>query len=157
MSGGTIFLILLGLLIVIPIIGCITWVLYEEHRYRTKGSNQKLMFNELSKGDYIWSVTSNGITYYTVDKVLYFFDNNQHHDITRMKIYYGEWDYIELQASAAKSYKQGKWHTNKKAAELEYKRIQEARNEGISNFKGATSQEIKKAQDELIKQLNKIS
>jgi hypothetical protein len=155
MSFGAIFLTIMGLLIAIPIVGAIIWNAHDKHRYKTKGSNQKLMFNELSRGDYMWSVTNQGIDYVKIDKIRYFFDGD-HRNIVRFRIYWGEWDYIDIPAHEAKTFKHGKWHTIKQAAELEFKRIETARDEGISSFKGATPEDIKNAQKKLLEQLDKI-
>ena len=155
MSSGAIFLTIMGFLIGIPIVGVIIWNAHNKHRYKTKGSNQKLMFNELSKGDYMWSITNQGIEYVKIVKIRYFFDGD-HRSIVRLRIYWGEWEYIDIPAHEAKTFKYGKWHTVKQAAELEYKRLENARNEGISKFKGVNSEDIEKAQKKLLEQLDKI-
>lgn len=155
MDRHTIFLIILAIVIIVPLAGALIWIAYDEHRYRTKGSRQNLMFNELSKGDYIWFVNNQGVTYRKVKHIKYIFRSDNRH-IDRIKIYYGDDEYVEVYASEAKSFKHNGCHTVKQAAELEYKRIENARNESISDFKGATSEDIEKAQKKLLEQLNKI-
>ena len=154
--GKIIIVILLFILaasFLVPLFMGIWFLIKSVYHYKYIAPNQKKMFNQLVKGDYIWRVDEDGVTHFTVEKVKYDFDSNK--QVSKIKIYYGNafLDYIETYPGAAKSFNFGNWYTIKAAAELEYNKIKNKKDEAILGVTSCTTEEIKKASEKLIKQL----
>lgn len=146
-----ILLLILAASILVPLFMGIWFLIKNAYRYKYVAPKQRKMFNQLVKGDYVWRVDEDGITYFTVDKIKYVFDYNN--DIRKIEIHYSAYNYIDLKPEAAKTFKLGNWHTIKAAAELEYKKIKAKKDEAILGVTSCTIEDIKKASEKLIKQL----
>lgn len=142
-------------LFVIPLLYGLYLLIKSIYRYKFVAPKQRKMFNQLVKGDFLWRVGENGVTYFTVDKVQYVL-NRSSDAIREIKIYYADYDYIEMTPYTAKSFKFGAWHTIKTAAEVEANTLKAKRNETILGVMKCTPEDIKKASEKLIKQLDKI-
>lgn len=155
----TFFEVLMGFsfiaLFAIPLIYGLYLLIKSIYRYKFVAPKQRKMFNQLVKGDFLWRVGENGVTYFTVDKVKYNLNRNED-AISKLKIYYADYDYVEMTPETAKTFKFNNWHTIKDAAELEYNKIKAKRNEAILGVMECTPEDVKKASDKLIKQLENI-
>ncbi len=142
--------------ILVPLFMGIWFLIKNAYRYKYVAPNQKKMFNQLIEGDYVWRVDEDGVTHFTVEKVKYDFDSNK--QVSKIKIYYGNasLDYIETYSGFAKSFNFGNWYTIKAAAELEYNKIKNKKDEAILGVTSCTTEDIKKASEKLIKQLENI-
>ena len=146
---GKIIIIILLLILAAIILAPIGYLI----KYKYVAPNQKKMFNQLVKGDYLWCVDEDGVTHYTIYKIGYDFNRNTNTVRTIKIYYYTDYNYIQITPEAAKSFKFGKWYTIKAAAELDYKNQENKRNEAILGVTSCTTEEIKKASEKLIKQL----
>ena len=155
----TFFDVLIGFsfiaLFAIPLIYGLYLLIKNIYRYKFVAPKQRKMFNQLVKGDFLWRVGENGVTYFTVDKVKYNL-NRKEDTIRGLKIYYSDYDYIEMTPEAAKTFKFNNWHTIKTAAEVEANALKCKRNEAILGVMECTPEDVKKASDNLIKQLESI-
>ena len=151
-----ILLLILAASILVPLFMGICFLIKSAYRSKYVAPNQKKMFNQLVNGDYIWRVDEDGVTYFTVDKIKYDFDYNK--QINKIKIYYGDGfhDCVEIKPDAAKVFNFYNWYTIKAAAEVEYRKQESKRNEAILGVTLSTPEDIKKASEKLIKQLDKI-
>lgn len=155
----TFFELLVGFLFIalflIPLLYGLYLLIKSIYRYKFVAPKQRKMFNQLVKGDFLWRVNKNGVTCFTVDKVKY--DLNRSSDtINKIKIYYADYDYIEMTPNTAKTFKFGAWHTIKTAAEVEANALKCKRNEAILGVMECTPEDVKNASDNLIKQLENI-
>lgn len=142
--------------ILVPLFIGIWFLIKSAYRYKYVAPKQKKMFNQLVKGDYIWRVDEEKVRYFTVERVEYDFDYKK--QINKIKIYYGDsfHDCVEMKPDAAKSFIFCNWYTIKAAADLEYRKEESKRNEAILGVTSSTPEDIKKASEKLIKQLDKI-
>ena len=153
------FCILVLLLILFGFIGgAVYYALIKPQMLNTNRKNamknQRLMFNQIKKGDFVWELNGSTIKTYVVKSVGYSF-NKCTNECTRINInaenISNEYDsrYIDIDINKSKSFKYNSYYTlygeaNSIASMTKAKRDQE-----ISNVSSATK-------EELIREANKV-
>ena len=142
---------------VIPIIyGIICGIkgVSREINYKLNGKSQRLMFNQLKNGDFVWVINDDELHYRFVKNVEYLFSNNK---VRKIKIgFYGGYFCLELSPEEAKSYRHGNYYTlmNEANAEVNYIRLK--REKSLNSVKNATAEDVVKATSVVVEHLNKI-
>jgi hypothetical protein len=142
---------------VIPIIyGIICGIkcISREISYKLNGKSQRLMFNQLKGGDFIWVINDNELHYRFVKNVEYIFAKNE---VRYIKIiFYGAYPCLELSPEKAKSYRCGNYYTLMDEANAEVNYIRLKREKSINSVKNATAEDVVKAASVVVEHLNTI-
>lgn len=153
------FFILVMLLIVIFFIsGAIYFFLIKPQmlrlRHKKAMKNQRLMFNQIKTGDFIWELNGSSIKTYVVKSVSYSF-NKHTNECTRINIsaenMNNEYEirYIDIDIDKSKSFKYNSYYTLYGEAHSIASMVKAKRGQEISNVSSATK-------EELIKEANKV-
>ena len=125
-----------------------------EVNYKLNAANQHLMFNQLKKGDFLWKVDGDRLTYRFIKDVEYVFYGTK---IRQIRIHFhGGYYTLDIEPENAKTYTYHNYYTLYGDAKAQADFIALKRQEAISNSKEATADDVLKATDAVTARIEKI-
>ena len=122
--------------------------------------NQRLMFNQLKKGDYVWGVSGEELENYVVTYAGYYFDRNNICKEVRisLKSLTDDWNtkYINIPVDYSQTYKHNDYYTIYNEASLLQRGIKLKRDKQRNAAKEVTNEKLVEETTKLIERLNKI-
>lgn len=115
---------------------------------------QHLMFNQLKKGDYIWSLYDDTVKPFKVESINYKFSYYGGR-LTEIEFKMG-YDTITIPAEKSKSYQYHNRYTIFKAAKIESDLVKQKRQKQINDLKKVSNETIVNEVNKLIDNLKKI-
>ena len=122
--------------------------------------NQRLMFNQLKKGDYVWEVSGEELKDYVVTYAGYYFDINNICKEVRISLQSltNEWNTrdINIPVDDSQTYKRNNYYTIYNEASLLQRGIKLKRDKQRNAAKEVTNEKMIEETTKLIERLNKI-
>ena len=125
-----------------------------EVNYKLNAANQHVMFNQLKKGDFLWKVDGDRLTYRFIKEVEYIFYGTE---IRQIRIHFhGGYDTLDIEPEYAKTYTYHSYYALYGDAKAQADFIALKRQEAISNSKEVTADDILKATDAVTARIERI-
>lgn len=163
-TGADIFvaLVLVASIVGLLIIGC--YAIYEvaasKKNLKNAKENQRLMFNQLKKGDYVWEVSGEELKDYVVTYAGHYFDRNNICKEVRISLQSltNEWNTrdINIPVDDSQTYKRDNYYTVYNEASLLQRGIKLKRDKQRNAAKEVTNEKLVEETTKLIERLNKI-
>jgi hypothetical protein len=135
-------------------------VFNENKRYKNACENQRLMFNQLKKGDYVWEVSGEELKNYVVIYAGYCFDRNNICKEVRISLrsLTDEWNTrnINIPVDDSQTFKCHDYYTIYNEASLLQRGIKLKRDKQRNAAKEVTNEKLVEETTKLIERLNKI-
>ena len=148
----------------VALLGNILWGVYkkikDKKKYQDACKNQRLMFNQLKKGDYVWEVSGEELKDYVVTYAGYYFDRNNICKEVRISLQSltNEWNTrdISIPVDDSQTYKRDNYYTIYNEASLLQRGIKLKRDKQRNAAKEVTNEKLVEETTKLIERLNKI-
>lgn len=164
MTGVDIFVTLVLIAVIGDLLisaGCIIYrITASKKKFKNAKENQRLMFNQLKKGDYVWEVSGEELKDYVVTYAGYYFDGNNICKEVRISLQSltNEWNTrdINIPVDDSQTYKRNNYYTVYNEASLLQKGIKLKRDKQRNAAKEVTNEKLVEETTKLIERLNKI-
>ena len=164
MTGVEIFVVLVLIATIGGMLIAAGYAIYEvaanKKNLKNAKENQRLMFNQLKKGDYVWEVSGEELKDYVVTYAGYYFDINNICKEVRISLQNLSEEYstrdINIPVGDSQTYKRNNYYTIYNEASLLQKGIKLKRDKQRNAAKEVTNEKLVEETTKLIERLNKI-
>ena len=164
MTGVDIFVTLVLIAVIGGLLIAAGHAIYEviasKKNLKNAKENQRLMFNQLKKGDYVWEVSGEELKDYVVTYAGYYFDINNICKEVRIYLQNLSEEYstrdINIPVGDSQTYKHNNYYTVYNEASLLQKGIKLKRDKQRNAAKEVTNEKLIEETTKLIERLNKI-
>ena len=122
-------------------------------RDKIKYKKQRLMFNQLKKGDFIFKVSEDGVNIYKISSVNYKYD---YKDSLESIEFISGYSRIKMLITYAKSFKYIDYYTIFEAANVKFEYIQSKKKKQLDKLQFTSNEEIASGVNKLIDELKDI-